>query len=78
VEARRWETRDLGSAAYALREGLKIHKVERDVRGILYVFEDPDGRGDKLKYAFSNSPERRFDDCVKELKRLGASPRRDS
>jgi hypothetical protein len=73
--AKLWETRDLGSAAYALREGLKIHVVDRDRRGILYVFDDPDGRGEKLKYAFSNSPERRFDDCVKELKRLGVPPR---
>lgn len=70
---RLWQTRDLGSAAYALREGLAVHVVERDARGILYVFRDPEDRGEKLKYAFVNSPERRFDDCVKELKRLGAT-----
>lgn len=65
-----WSTTDLGSAAYAHSRNLPIRQVRRTPQGVVFTFDDPKGLGPRLKIEFANSPERRYDESVRTLKKL--------
>ncbi len=68
-----FETSDLAIAAYLSVNGLKL--VEAGFRNgrkgsHFYRFDDPENRAPGLVVAFANSPESKFDACVRSLKKL--------
>lgn len=68
----KWETSDLGTAAFVHMSGLEILGVRRSQgKGrFIFVFSDPDDRGQELTVNYLNSESRRFDAAVRSLKKL--------
>lgn len=77
-------TRDLGLAAYMHAHGLVIDEVygrqsRRGVWDYRFTFLDPAGRWGRLTLNYANSPESRFNDAQRTLKRLAKeAARRDT
>ncbi len=66
-----FQTSDIGVAAYIMMRGLKLKSATRDNRGrFLFVFEDPDDKGQKLSVDFVNSEAALFDAHIKNLKNI--------
>ena len=67
-----WETSDLGTAAYLHGVGgLEILGVRRGPRGrFMFLFVDPEHRGEQLQVDYMNSTCRKFDSAVRSLKKL--------
>lgn len=66
---RLWKTTDLGTAAY-VHMHLNVHGVTQDGGRFTFVFEDPEGRGQKLQVEYMNSECRKYDSAVRSLKKL--------
>jgi len=76
-------TTDIGLAAYYMVSGLELVGIERDpdVRNTLdcvFCFRDVDGRADDLLIRWTNSPEQRFDNQMRALRKLVAQARRSN
>lgn len=75
-----YETTDLAVAAWLRVHGLRLIKAgfRNGKRGAhFYCFEDPDQLAPDLVVEFANSPEAKFDQTVRALKKLvyeGRSP----
>ena len=66
-----FQTSDIGVAAYIMMRGLKLKSATRDNRGrFLFVFEDPDDKGQSLSVDFVNSEAALFDAHIKNLKNI--------
>jgi len=64
-------TGDLGFAAYLMVKGMKMTTVRRVARNkFQYFFADPDGKYDALNLEYANSPEKKFDDEVRGIKKM--------
>lgn len=68
-----WETSDLGTAAFVHMKGLAIRGARRahdHSRRFIFVFGDPDSRGEELQIEYMNSECRAYDAAVRSLKKL--------
>lgn len=68
-----WQTTDLGSAAYVFMRGLRLLGSRRAARGngqFVFMFADPENRGEQFSIDFLNSECREYDAAVRSLKKL--------
>jgi hypothetical protein len=66
-----FETSDIGIAAYVMMRGLKVVNASRGHGGRFnFIFEDPDGLGQKYSVDYVNSESARFDANMKNLKNI--------
>ena len=66
----RWETSDLGVAAYVHMKGLEILGGRRDRnRRWVFRFKDPDRRARSIAMEYLNSECRAFDAAIRTLKK---------
>ena len=67
----KFETSDIGVAAYIMMKGLKLLNASRDQRGrFRFVFDDPKNLGQQLSVDFVNSESAKFDAHIKNLKNI--------
>lgn len=71
-----FSTTSLGVAAYVKTRGLPILDLSRSGGGPTWIFSDPEGRGTKLSIEFENSPEHKYDEAVRSMKRLAFGDRK--
>jgi hypothetical protein len=70
-EKRRWETSDIGVAAYIFMNDVEVLGAVSDSRRrFRFIFNDEDGVCDTLKVSYVNSESARFDNAVRTLKKL--------
>lgn len=65
-----FRTKDLALATYVKMHGLTVTKASRQGRDYEFLFADPDGKAEKLRYAFANSECQKFDYEMRTLKIL--------
>jgi hypothetical protein len=66
-----FETSDIGIAAYVMMRGLRVINAARGPGGRFnFVFEDPNGLGNKYAVDYINSESARFDAHMKNLKNI--------
>lgn len=66
-----YSTRDIGLAGFLQMRGLKIIKATKSESSkFVFVFLDPEGRGDDLELEFVNSDFQKYDSSVRGLKKL--------
>ncbi len=65
-----FRTKDLALATFVKMHGLKVTKATRQGRDYEFLFADPDGTAEKLRYLFANSDCQKFDYEMRTLKIL--------
>ena len=66
-----YSTSDLSLAAFLLMRGIKLLSAEKSVTGKFnFSFTDPDGRCKKLAVEFLNSEFSKYDNHVRNLKKI--------
>jgi 5S rRNA maturation endonuclease (ribonuclease M5) len=66
-----YQTSDLSLGAYLLMKGLKLKKAEKIQSGkFIFLFSDPDDRGNVLAIEFLNSELCEYDNHVRNLKKI--------
>jgi hypothetical protein len=75
-------TSDLALMAFYLYHNIELVKVERKggrvsgSNGYAFVFRDPDGRAEELRIQWANSEMRRYDGCIRTLRKVVEEMRR--
>jgi len=68
---KRFETSDIGIAAYVMMKGLRLLRATRGNGGRFnFVFEDPNNQGPTLAVDYVNSEAAKFDANMKNLKNI--------
>jgi hypothetical protein len=75
VEVRKYETPDLGLAAYLKMRGMKLHSVGKDKYKYSFIFEDPNNEAEKIKLEYPDSESCKFDGEVRVMKLMIKSDR---
>ncbi len=66
-----YSTSDLSLAAFLLMRGLQLKSAEKTSSGRFnFVFSDPDGKGKLLSLEFLNSDFSKYDNHVRNLKKV--------
>jgi len=68
---KKFETSDIGIAAYVMMKGLRLADASRGAGGrFKFVFDDPNGLGSKYAVDYVNSESAKFDANMKNLKNI--------
>jgi len=66
-----YATSDLSLAAFLLMQGLQLKSAEKTSSGrFKFLFSDPDGKGKLLAMEFLNSDFSKYDNHVRNLKKV--------